>query len=220
MCRAAQCRSPRNLLRPLFADLCITALADKDGRHPRRHVARFRQREARLSRTRASERRCTPVSQSAVRCRRTRAGPGARQHLLEGPKHEVVDAARIAKSHLELLRMRVDIDLAGIQIQIQHVGAEPAVKQHILISQARRARQQLVAHETPVEEGELQVRLAAREGRQGQPSRKPQASVSCRSSITWAANSSPQIFATRSRRCAPLVAPAAASIRSCRCGSA
>ena len=35
------------------------------------------------------------------------------------------------------------------------------MKQHILISQARGARKQLVAHEAAVEKGELQVRLAA-----------------------------------------------------------
>ncbi len=45
-----------------------------------------------------------------------RGRPGVGQGLLQGTKHEIVDAARIAKPDLQLLRMRVDVDLAGIQV--------------------------------------------------------------------------------------------------------
>src|SRR6202000_2653033 len=58
--------------------------------------------------------------------------------------------------------------------EIQHIGGKSAVKQHVPIGQARSAHQQLVAHEAAVEKGKLQVRLAARECRQRQPSRQLQ----------------------------------------------
>ncbi len=80
-----------------------------------------------------------------------------------------MDSARIPKSHLQLLRVRIDIHLGRIEIQIEHVGAKTAVKQHVLVGEAGGACNQLVAHEAAVEISELQIGLAARECRQGRP---------------------------------------------------
>ena len=76
-------------------------------------LRRFRQREARLHGS--SREGCgtgEPVRGRAAGGVRRR--PGIRQHFFQSSKYEVMDAARIAKSNFQLLRMRVDIDLARI----------------------------------------------------------------------------------------------------------
>ena len=82
---------------------------------------------------------------------------------------EFMHAARLAETHLELLRMRIHIHQRRVHLQVQHVRAKPPVEQHVLIGKARRARDQLVAHEAAVQKGELQIGLTAREGRQREP---------------------------------------------------
>ena len=138
-------------------------------------LRRLRQHETRLGGTRrAGEAGCArePVRRRATG--RLRRGPRFRQHFLQGSKQKIMDAARIAKSYFQFLRMRIDVDPARIHLQVQQVGAKSAVKQHVAISQARGAHQNLVAHEAPIEKAELQVRLAARKGRQRQPPRQAQ----------------------------------------------
>jgi hypothetical protein len=138
-------------------------------------LRRLRQHESRLGGTRrAGEAGC---AREPVRRRATggfRRGPRFRQHLLQGSKQKIMDSARIAKSHFQFLRMRIDVDPARIHLQVQQVGAKSAMKQHVAISQARGAHQDFVAHEAPIQKAELQVRLAARKGRQRQPSRQAQ----------------------------------------------
>ena len=69
-----------------------------------------------------------------------RGGPGVGERTLQCAKHELVHAARIAKPHLELLRMRIDVDHCRIHFQVQHIGRKAAVEQHVLIGEARGAR--------------------------------------------------------------------------------
>src|SRR5579864_2228938 len=86
---------------------------------------------------------------------RIRGRPGGCKDFFQGSKYEVVDAVRIAEPHLELLRMRVDIDLARIQLQIQHIGTESAVEKHVPIGQSRSPDDELVAYEALVHIREL-----------------------------------------------------------------
>ena len=136
----------------------------------------FGQHKSRLIGRRDAIEACTarqPIERSAA-CgfgARTRVG----QDPLQRAEYEIMNAPRIAKAHLELLRMCIDVDGGGVQLQIQQIGRESAVEQHVLIGQPHRAREQLVAHESAIEKSELQVRLAARKRRQCQPSRQPQA---------------------------------------------
>ena len=99
----------------------------------------------------------------------------ARERRFDGAKHEVVHELRVAKANFELRRMRVDVDAARIERDVQHVGGLPRLKQHVLIAEPHGMAQQLVAHEPVVDERELHVGLAARERRRREPAAQAQA---------------------------------------------
>ncbi len=101
---------------------------------------------------------------------RTRAG----ERSLQCAKDELVHAARVAKPHLELLGVRVDIDRGGVQVQVQHISAESPIEQHILVGVPRGSGNELIAHVAPVQKRKLQIGLAAGKSRQRQPSREAQ----------------------------------------------
>ena len=156
----------------LVRDAALQETAVRIGTHARR--TRVRQQKPRLRGRSAAIRRAAgePIGRRAARGLRGR--PGVGQGALHRTKQEIVDPPRVAEAHLQLLRMGIDIDQRGIQLQIQEVRREAAAEQDVLIGEPRRPRDQLVAHEAAVQEGKLQVRLAARKRRQRQPPRKLQ----------------------------------------------
>ncbi|MNZ95691.1 hypothetical protein D3C78_1148560 [compost metagenome] len=102
-----------------------------------------------------------------------------RAHLgqcpVQGAIEEVVHHATVAETHLVLGRVHVDIDHRRIDLEEQHEGRVTAVVQHVAIGLAHRVGDQLVAHHAAVHVEILQVRLAAREGRQADPAPQMQA---------------------------------------------
>ena len=93
----------------------------------------------------------------------------ASQRSFDGPEHEVVHELRVAEADLELRRMRVDVDAARVERQVNHIRRLARLKQHVAKSKTHGVPQQLVAHEPVVDERELHVRLAARECRRREP---------------------------------------------------
>ena len=83
------------------------------------------------------------------------------QGTVQGAVEEVVNRAAVAKAHLVLGRVHVDIDRRRIELQEQHEGRMPAVIEHVAIGLAHRMGDQLVAHHAAVDIEVLQVRLAA-----------------------------------------------------------
>ncbi len=83
-----------------------------------------------------------------------------------------MDPPAVAKTHFVLRRMRVGIDALRVHRQVQHVGREAAVEQHVPIGVADRMGQRLVGHAATVDKPVLQVRLAAIERRQPDPARQ------------------------------------------------
>ncbi len=99
------------------------------------------------------------------------------QRTVQGAVEEVVHHAAVAKAHLVLGRMDVDVHRRRVDFQEQHEGRMPAVEQHVAVGLAHRVGDQLVAHHAPVDVEILQVRLAAREGRQADPAPQAQAAT-------------------------------------------
>ncbi len=86
-----------------------------------------------------------------------------------------MDGARVAKPHLGLGRVHVHVHAQRIELEKQHIGRVPIAVQQVLVGLAQRMREQLVAHEAAVDEGELGIARTARErGRAGKTG-KPQA---------------------------------------------
>jgi hypothetical protein len=87
---------------------------------------------------------------------------------------ELVDAARIAKAHLGLGRMHIDIDAGRVEFEEQHVGRVALPVQDVGPGLARGVGQQLVADEAAVDEEILLVAPGARIGRQRGEARQAQ----------------------------------------------
>ena len=97
------------------------------------------------------------------------AGPGARQHGLQGTPHNVMNLAPFAKAHFQLGRMRVDIHLRGIHFQVQKPRGMTAVKHHVLISLTHGVGHRAVENGPTVQEQVLHIALAAGVFRARQP---------------------------------------------------
>src|SRR5882672_1789219 len=95
----------------------------------------------------------------------SRTGPG--QRLLESVKNELVYAARIPETHLDLRRVNIRIHQRRVQVDKQHVGRMALVMKHVVIGLAHGVRQQLVPNVTAVDEEVLRVAGPARVGRLG-----------------------------------------------------
>ncbi|MNL13100.1 hypothetical protein D3C87_1339920 [compost metagenome] len=72
-------------------------------------------------------------------------------------------------------RVHVDVDARRIDLEKQHERRVPTIEQHVAISLAHRVSHQFVAHGAAVDEEILQVRLAAVERRQTDPTPQMQA---------------------------------------------
>ena len=76
--------------------------------------------------------------------------------------HGLVHLAAVAKAHLDLGRVHVDIDPRRIHTDVQHVHRLALAVQHVLVGGARGVGDDLVAHEAAVDVGELLVGAGAR----------------------------------------------------------
>ena len=86
----------------------------------------------------------------------------------DGLAHRLVHLARIAKAHLDLGRMDVDVDALGRDGDEEQVRRLAAAVQDVVVGGAHRVRDQLVAHVAAVDVDVLQVGARARRlGRAG-----------------------------------------------------
>ena len=90
----------------------------------------------------------------------------AGKRLVQGVEDKLVDAARIAETHLGLGRVHVDVYLRRVDLEEQHVGRVAVVMQHILVRLADRMGGELVAHGAAIDENVLGVPARARLRRQ------------------------------------------------------
>ena len=100
------------------------------------------------------------------------------QALLDRPDDEAPDDGGVAKAHLGLGRMDVDVDLARFALDEQGGDRMPVGGEEIEIGPAQRAGERLVAHRPPVDEQELLGSVRPAEGRQAHPAGKPRAVAS------------------------------------------
>ena len=75
--------------------------------------------------------------------------------------HGLVHLATIAKAHLDLGRVNVDVDARRVQLQVQHVDRLARAVQHVVKGRARGVADDLVAHEAAVDVGVLLVGAGA-----------------------------------------------------------
>ena len=86
------------------------------------------------------------------------------KRLLEGTEQEIMHRALIAKAHLVLRRMNVDVDALGFDVEEQNERGMAAMVEHIGKGLAHCMRNRTVPDRAPVDEEVLHVRLGAREG--------------------------------------------------------
>ena len=97
------------------------------------------------------------------------------QALLDRPDDEAAHEARIAKAHLGLGRVHIDVDLARFAFDEEGDDRVPVGGQEIEVGPAQRARERLVAHGAAVDEDELLARVRTAIGRQADPAQEPHA---------------------------------------------
>ena len=88
------------------------------------------------------------------------------QTLFQGADHQPADQAGVAKAHLRLRRMHIDIDLARFAVEKQNKCRMPPLRHIIHVSRAHRANEQLVADRPPVDKEILRLRIGFVPGRQ------------------------------------------------------
>ncbi len=92
----------------------------------------------------------------------------ARERLLQRVDEETAHQAAVAKAHLGLGRMHVDVDLARIERDEQRDDGMAVARQIIGISRAHDADEELVAHRSAVDEEVLAERIgASKRGQRG-----------------------------------------------------
>ena len=93
---------------------------------------------------------------------------------MQGTEDEVVDLAPLAETHLLLGRMDIDVHHHRRQFQIEDIGRVTAVVEDILKGLTHGMGHQFVPHQTAVDVEELQIGLAAGEGRRRHPAGETQ----------------------------------------------
>ena len=88
-----------------------------------------------------------------------------RQRRLDRFFHRLVNLARIAKAHLRLGRVHVDVDAFRRDIDEQQVGRLAATVQHVFVGRADGVADELVAHMAAVDVHVLLIGARARRGR-------------------------------------------------------
>ena len=111
------------------------------------------------------------------RIRHRRAGAMARgnQRRAQRAHDQATHDPGVAKPHLGLGRMDVDVDHVGRRLEEQRHHRVAVARQEVLVSAAHRAVQQLVAHRTAVDEKILVLRRRPVERRQARETREPEA---------------------------------------------
>ena len=99
----------------------------------------------------------------------------AGKRLFQGADDEAAHQAAVAKAHLRLGRVHIDVDLMRIAGDEQRQRRMAAGGQKIHVSRPHRAEQQFVAHGAPVDEEILRRGAGAVPGRQAGEARKPEA---------------------------------------------
>ena len=94
------------------------------------------------------------------------------QALLDRADDEAAHEARIAKAHLGLGRVHVDVDLARFAFDEEGDDRVPVGGQEIEVGPAQRAGERLVAHGAAVDEDELLARVRTAIGRQADPAQE------------------------------------------------
>ena len=97
------------------------------------------------------------------------------QALLDRLNDEAANGLGLAKAHLGLGRMDVDVDFAGIAFDEQGRDPVPVGGQEIEVGPAQRARERLVAHRPPIDEQELLGGVRPAVSRQADPAGEPRA---------------------------------------------
>ena len=160
-------QSPSAGASPVVAVAACDARADEPGRRFRLGRAQRRRCDRRglgpaqrsLGERRSGHRRRRRDGLRVARCARARRGGERGADRLA---HRLVDFARIAKAHLDLGRMHVDVDALGRDGDEEQVRRLAAAVQDVVVGGAHRVRDQLVAHVAAVDVDVLQVGTRAR----------------------------------------------------------
>ena len=91
-------------------------------------------------------------------------GPGTRrgQCVFDGVAHTLVHLAAVAKTHLDLGGVHVDVNPRWVHGQVQRVDRLAVAVQHVFVSTAGRVGQHLVAHKAAIHVTKLLVGTRAR----------------------------------------------------------
>ena len=92
--------------------------------------------------------------------------PFARERILESAHDQRAHEAAVTEPHLGLGRVDVDVDLTRIKRDEQRQDRLAVARQIVRVGAAHRAKEELVAHRTAVDEEVLPERVGARERRQ------------------------------------------------------
>ncbi len=85
------------------------------------------------------------------------AGARGGERVLDRVAHGLMHLAAVAKAHLDLGRVHVDVHPRRIDADVQHVHRLALAVQHVLVGGARGVGDDLVAHEAAVDPGVLLV---------------------------------------------------------------
>jgi len=92
--------------------------------------------------------------------------PGLNERLFDGPDEQSANQLGIAKSHIRLCRVHIDIHLRRIQVEKENDDGVPVSCQHIGIGAAQSGQQQFVLYRPAVDKKELMLGIAAMMSRQ------------------------------------------------------
>jgi hypothetical protein len=150
-------RVDRGILGPVRVECgCRSRLAERQpARGPRRRPPRFH------------DDGCRPPGASA------RFG----ERPLDRAKEKIMDGAGIPETHFELLRVRIDVELQGVEREVQDPGRMALAMAHVPVAEADSAAEQPIAHHAAVDEQELAVGLRPRRRRQADPALEPESRV-------------------------------------------
>ena len=97
------------------------------------------------------------------------SGPDIGECPVQGPIKKIMHGAALAKPHLVLGWMDIDIDLRRVDLEMQNEGRMAAVMENILKGLANGMSDQSIPNHPPIHEEILEVGLASGKGRRGNP---------------------------------------------------
>ena len=102
-------------------------------------------------------------------CSRGITGPDIRDRTVQAAKQEIVYCPTVAKTHLVLGGMHIDIDASWIQFKEQNKCRMPTVEQYVTLSLANGMGNQLVPDDTAIHKKILLISLTSGKGWLGDP---------------------------------------------------